>query len=92
LVVNILGSICIGFVMQVGINSDIIPRSLRVIITVGFLGAFTTFSTFGYETAKFIEDGVWLSGIINIVANIGLGILATLLGILLGRITLGGVG
>jgi CrcB protein len=92
LLVNILGSLIIGYIMQVSLNSDIIPRSLRVIVTVGFLGAFTTFSTFSYETARFLEDGAWLSCFINIAANVGLSILATLAGMLLGRITLGGVG
>lgn len=92
LLVNVLGSAFIGFIMQVGINSDIIPPSLRVMITVGFLGAFTTFSTFSYETVRFLEDGAWLSGTINIIANVGLSILAAALGIVLGRIALGGVG
>ncbi len=89
LLVNILGSVFIGFIMQVSLNTDIIPRSLRVILTVGFLGAFTTFSTFAYETVKYLEDGVWLSGVINITVNICLGIFAILLGMLLGRITYG---
>lgn len=89
LLVNILGSVLIGFIMQVGLNTNIVPRSLRVILTVGFLGAFTTFSTFTYETVKYLENGVWFSGLINIAANICLGILAVLLGMLLGRITYG---
>lgn len=90
LLVNILGSVFIGFIMQVGLNTDIIPRSLRVILTVGFLGAFSTFPTFTYETVKYLEDGVWLSGAINITANVCLGILAILLGMQLGRINYGG--
>jgi fluoride exporter len=90
LIINVLGSLLIGYIMQLGLNSDIIPRSLRVIITIGFLGAFTTFSTFSYETVKFLEEGSWFLSIINIVANVGLSILATLLGMFFGRITLGG--
>lgn len=90
LFINITGSLLIGYIMQVALNSDIIPNSLRVIITIGFLGAFTTFSTFSYETVKFLEEGYWLLSAVNIVANVGLSILATLLGMLLGRITLGG--
>ncbi len=92
LLVNILGSALIGFIMQIGLSTDIIPRSLRIIVTIGFLGAFTTFSTFSYETVKFLEDGAWMPGILNIIANIGLCLLSTLLGMLLGRITLGGAG
>ncbi len=90
LLVNILGSILIGFIMQASLSSEVIPRSLKLVITVGFLGAFTTFSTFSYETVRYLEGGNWLPGIINITANIGLGVLATLSGILLGRMTFGG--
>ena len=90
LMVNVLGSAIIGLLMQVGLNTDIIPRSLRVVLTVGFLGAFTTFSTFTYETVGYLEDGAWLFGLINIAVNVGLSILATLFGMFLGRITYGG--
>jgi fluoride exporter len=90
LFVNVLGSVIIGYTMQVGLNSDIIPRSLRVIVTVGFLGAFTTFSAFTYETARYLENGAWLSGAINITANVVQSILATILGMFLGRMTYGG--
>ena len=91
LVVNIAGSVVIGFVMQVGLNTDIIPRSLRVIMTVGFLGAFTTFSTFAYESTRLLQDGAWLSALANISLNLILGIFAILTGMLLGRLTYGGV-
>jgi CrcB protein len=91
LAVNIIGSILVGFIMQIGLNTDVIPRSLRVVITVGFLGAFTTFSTFAYETTKYLEDGAWLSGLLNISANVVIGIIAILIGMLVGRMTYGGV-
>lgn len=90
LLVNVLGSILVGFIMQMGLNTDLVPRSLRMIVTVGFLGAFTTFSTFSYETAKYLEGGAWLSGVINITANLGLSILAALVGIILARMVYGG--
>lgn len=91
LVINVLGCLAIGYVMQIALNTDIIPADARVIITIGFLGAFTTFSTFSYETVRLFEDGAWVSAILNLVTNVGLGLTATLLGILLGRITLRGV-
>ncbi len=90
LLVNIIGSVFIGFIMQISLNTDIIPRSYRLILTVGFLGAFTTFSTFTYETVRYLEDGAWLFGMLNIAANMGLGILGILLGMFLGRIIYGG--
>lgn len=90
LTVNVLGSLFIGFIMQVGLNTDIIPRTLRIAATVGFLGAFTTFSAFSYETVGYLEDGAWLTAGLNIAANVGLCVAATLFGIYIGRTTLGG--
>jgi len=90
LVVNIVGCFVIGYVMQLALSTNIISSSFRVVITIGFLGAFTTFSTFSYETVKLIEDAAYLSAILNVASNVGVGLLATFLGLLLGRITLGG--
>jgi CrcB protein len=91
LVINILGCLAIGYVMQIALNTDIIPVTVRVAVTIGFLGAFTTFSTFSYETLRFFEEGELISAMLNIAMNVGLGLAATLLGTVLGRITLGGV-
>ena len=90
LAVNVLGSLVIGFVMQIGLNTDIIPRTLRVTITVGFLGAFTTFSTFSYETVGYLQDGAWLLASVNIISNLGLCLISTIIGMALGRIVAGG--
>jgi crcB protein len=90
LVVNILGSFLLGFVMQASMNTDLFPRNLRLAVTIGFLGAFTTFSTFSYETLGYIEDGAWLTAGLNILTNVVPGIIAVFLGILLGRTLFGG--
>jgi CrcB protein len=90
LLVNVLGCLLIGFIMQVGLSTDIIPRSLRIIITIGFLGAFTTFSTFSYETVSYLQDGAWLQASLNVSANLILCIGATIMGMTCGRLVAGG--
>jgi fluoride exporter len=92
LLVNILGSFAIGFIMQLGLSTDLIPRSLRIAATIGFMGAFTTFSTFSYETVKYIQDGAWLLASLNIVMNLALCLSATMLGVALGKLSAGGIG
>jgi CrcB protein len=90
LCVNVIGSLLIGFVMQVGLNTDIIPQSLRTVITVGFLGAFTTFSTFSFETLNYIQDGVWGMALLNIAVNVIVCLLAVFAGIIIGKLAFGG--
>ena len=58
---------------------------------VGFLGAFTTFSAFSYETLGYLEDSSWLMAGINISTNIMLGIIAAFIGVMLGRAIFGSV-
>jgi fluoride exporter len=91
LVVNGLGCLVIGFFMQLALTTSIISPNLRTIIAIGFLGSFTTFSTFSYETVKLLENGAFISGILNIAASVGLCLLATFCGILLAKITLGDI-
>jgi len=86
----VIGCFLLGFLMHIGINSTFIPREWRITITVGFLGAFTTFSTFGYETVRYIEDGAWWQASLNIATNLGFGILAVILGLYLGKMLMGG--
>jgi CrcB protein len=90
LAVNVLGCFCIGVAMQAGLSADLFSRSARLAITVGFLGAFTTFSTFGYETVRAIEDGAWNTAFTNVAANVMLGLFATWGGLQVARQIWGG--
>jgi CrcB protein len=76
--------------MQVGLSTDIIPQSLRTAVTVGFLGAFTTFSTFSYETLNYIQEGIWGMAFLNIAANVIVCLVAVFAGIMIGKVTFGG--
>ncbi len=81
LVVNIIGAYLIGLVMELGLRSTAIPDTLRLGLTVGFLGGLTTFSTFSYETFALLEDGQFLTAFINILASVAVCLFCTWLGI-----------
>ncbi len=80
LAVNILGSFLLGLLMEGTLRSTLVPPVLRMGLTVGFLGGFTTFSTFSYETFRLLEDGSLLQAGLNILGNL----LACLIGVWLG--------
>ncbi len=80
--VNVIGSFFIGLVMELGLQSTAIPSTLRVGLTVGFMGGLTTFSTFSYETLMMLEDGRILASFINILSSVSICLAFTWLGIL----------
>ncbi len=85
LLVNVVGSFFLGFLMVFGFRSTLLSPELRVGLCVGFMGGFTTFSTFSYETLKLLEEGsVWQAGA-NILLNVFLCLLFALLGAWLAR-------
>ncbi len=88
LAVNIIGAYLVGLVMEACIRSTHIPDTLRLGVTVGFLGGLTTFSAFSYETFSLIEDGQFLVAFANIIANVAVCLMFTWLGIVTVR-TLG---
>ena len=80
LAVNLGGSFLFG-VLFVAIFSTVPPReSLRLLVLVGFLGAFTTFSTFSFETMRLVEEGQLPLALLNVVASFGLCLLGVWLG------------
>lgn len=81
-VVNIIGAYFIGLVMELGLRSTAISDTLRIGLTVGFMGGLTTFSTFSYETFKLLEDGQFLVAFTNVLASVAVCLLFTWLGIL----------
>jgi CrcB protein len=81
--INISGSFLLGLLGGV-LAGRLVPHSdhLRLALGIGFLGAFTTFSTFEYETHALFEDGVWLTALTNIFLSLFLGLLAVRAGLL----------
>ena len=70
LVVNLVGCLLLGGVAQYGLTHLTIPPEWRIGVTVGFFGAFTTFSTFSWETIRLLEDGEWMRASVYILASI----------------------
>lgn len=85
LVVNLCGCLLMGFVMALITDRVIVAPGFRYLVPVGFIGAFTTFSTFELETFRAIEDGAWLIGFANVAASVILGFLALWLGVVAAR-------
>lgn len=85
LAVNILGCLIFGLVWTMTTERFTISPELRVAVLIGFLGAFTTFSTFAFETSGFLRDGQWLLAAGNLTAQNVLGLLAMFAGLTLGK-------
>lgn len=64
LAINVLGSLVLGFLIRYGTGSTVFSPELRGGLTIGFCGAFTTMSTFSYETMALLSDGqLWRAGL-----------------------------
>ena len=81
LLVNVIGSFCLGLVYALIENGQIEIVLWRTTIGIGFLGALTTFSTFSVDTLLLLQQGFWLRGILNIFLNLTCCLLAAWLGI-----------
>ena len=84
-VVNIVGAFIIGLLMEFGLRSTLIPPTLRIGLTIGFLGGLTTFSTFSYETFRLLEEGDFITATANVVLSVLVCLLFTWVGITAAR-------
>jgi fluoride exporter len=80
LAVNALGCFLFGLVWALCEERLLIRPEVRMIVLVGFMGAFTTFSTFAFETGEFLNNGQWLMAAANIVVQNVSGVVCILLG------------
>jgi CrcB protein len=80
LVVNIVGCLLLGGIAEYALTHLSIPPEWRIGITTGFLGAFTTFSTFAWETARLIQEGEWERASIYLAVSLIGGLLAIFCG------------
>lgn len=85
LAVNVSGSFILGLLATTITQRWIVHPHWRLLITVGFVGAYTTFSTFGYETHQLMEEGSFGLALLNVLLSVTVALIAVRFGILLGR-------
>jgi len=80
LAVNFLGSFLLAALMFAGLEAAAMPPTLRVALTTGMMGGFTTYSTFSYETMRYLQDGAWGIAVANVLVTVVACLVACLLG------------
>lgn len=85
LAVNLIGAFFIGLIIEFSLRSTMISPTMRIALTVGFMGGLTTFSTFSIETFTLIERGQLLTALANVLISVTLCLLATSVGIAAAR-------
>ena len=81
LLINLTGCFFLGLIGQLTLNRVIIPAEWRMAIAIGFFGGYTTFSSFGWETAKMFEAGEWLRAFTYVAVSVVFGLLLSVAGI-----------
>ncbi len=84
-VINISGSFLIGFILTILAERTHWSPNWRYLIPIGFIGAYTTFSTFEYETLRTIQDGQFLIASLNVTLSVFVGFVAVWGGAVIGR-------
>lgn len=89
LIVNVSGSFLLGAILVVVSRQGAHANATRLLLAVGLCGGYTTFSTFSADTVGLLENGGSALAALNLVASVGLGLLAVLAGAFLARLALG---
>jgi CrcB protein len=86
MVINVSGSFIIGFFLVLISERFIVHPNWRLLVAIGFLGGYTTFSTFSFETATLIQQRSFFRALVNMVGSVVLGQVAVLIGMILARL------
>lgn len=86
LLVNTLGCFLLALIIEIAGTRYIIPPNVKLFLTVGVLGGFTTFSTYSHETLSLARDGMFALAMLNAVGSIVLGLLGAYAGMVIGRL------
>jgi fluoride exporter len=84
-VINMSGSFLVGFILTL-LSRTTASQYWRYLIPIGFIGAYTTFSTFEYETFRAVQEGQSITGLLNVALSVIVGFAAVWVGAVLGRI------
>ncbi len=84
-IINLTGSLLLGFVATLAVERALVDPRWRLAIAIGFVGAYTTFSTFTYESVKLLEAGAYGLAALNVFGSAALGLIGAGLGIALAR-------
>ena len=85
LAVNVSGSFALGLLFALTAERAILPAEIRGPILIGFIGAYTTFSTFMLESWRLVETGEVAAAMLNIAGSVVLGVIAVVAGLAIGR-------
>lgn len=86
LVINASGSFLLGLLFAMTAERAILPAEIRGPVLIGFIGAYTTFSTFMLESWRMVETGAVGLAVLNIAGSTAVGLLAVLAGLVIGRL------
>src|SRR5450432_345625 len=70
LAVNVIGSFLLGVIMHVGLTTSLLSPTARLVLGTGVMGGFTTYSTFNYETLRYLQDGAWGLAALNVATTL----------------------
>lgn len=85
LIINVSGSLLLGLLFALAIERGVLPASVRGPVLIGFIGAYTTFSTLMLESWRLIEGGAVVLGLANLIGSSVIGMIALVGGLLIGR-------
>jgi CrcB protein len=90
LAVNVIGSYLVGLVMHLGLETTLLSPTLRILLTTGVMGGFTTYSTYNYETLQLAVGGDWRLAALNVFVTLLTCLAAGVLGLASGRALIAG--
>ena len=85
LLVNVTGSLLLGFLMRYALATPSFSAEMRLLLTTGFCGGYTTFSTFSYETVMLLEDGRYERAGAYVAGSLIVAMVATAFGFILAQ-------